>query len=277
MALRISSNIPSITAQRYFSKAEDRAEHSLQALASGSRIVRAGDDAAGLAISENLRAQLSGIKQAESNASNATSLVQVAEGALNEQTNILIRLRELGIQSASDTVSDVEREYLEVEFNSLLAEFDRIAHATRFGNRQLLVGGNEIYEIHVGPSATEENIIRYQLDDDSRADAIGISGLSIVDQDSARDTLESIDEGLSRIGTIRAKYGAFQSRFQSATNNLGVQYENVSAARARLYDVDVAEESAELASAKVNQDAALSVLAQANTFPARAVRLISQI
>lgn len=277
MALRISSNIASIAAQRHYNKAEQSAEHSLKALASGSRIVNAGDDAAGLAISENLRAELSGLKMSKYNAENAVSMIQVAEGSLNEQTNILIRLRELGIQAASDTVSDQERSYLDLEFTNLVQEFDRIANATSFGSRKLLTGSGADYEFHIGPTAESHNIVKYSIDDDTRASSLGLDGLSVGDKGSARDTMQGIDQALQAISTVRAKYGAFQSRFNAATNNLAVQIENVSSARARIYDVDVAEETATLAASNIKQNAGVAVLANANIWPERALKLITNV
>jgi flagellin len=277
VALRISSNIASIAAQRHYNKAEQAAEHSLKALASGSRIVQAGDDAAGLAISENLRAQISGIKMAKYNSENAVSMIQVAEGSLNEQTNVLIRLRELGIQAASDTVSDTEREYLELEFTNLVQEFDRIAQSTTFGSRKLLTGSGAEYEFHIGPTSESHNIVKYAIDDDTRAGTLGLDSLSVADKSSARDTMQSLDEALKSLSSVRAKYGAFQSRFNAATNNLAVQAENMSSARARIYDVDVAEETAALAAANIKQNAGVSVLANANVWPERALKLIQNV
>ncbi len=277
MALRINTNVASIAAQRQLDISQRRTEHALKALSSGSRIVNAGDDAAGLAISENLRGQLAGLKMARYNAENATSLIQVAEGGLNEQTNIIIRLRELGIQAASDNVSDTERGYLNQEFTNLVSEFDRVATTTAFGHKKLLTGSGEKFEFHIGPDAGEENIVRYQLDSDSRASTVGISGLRVDDQDDARDALQSIDEGLDKLSAIRASFGAIQSRFQAAASNLAIQSENVAAARSRIYDVDVAHETAELASAAVTQNAGVAVLAQANQMPERATRLITSV
>jgi len=277
MPLRINTNVASLAAQRQLDKSQAKTEHALKALASGNRIVNAGDDAAGLAISENLKGQLAGIKQARYNSENAVSLIQVAEGGLNEQNNILVRLRELGIQGASDNITDVERGYINQEFTNLVDEFDRIAKTTSFGQKKLLMGSNEEFEFQVGPEAGEENIIRYTLDSDTQAATLGISGLSITDKGDARSSLESIDEALQTISGVRANFGAFQSRFQAATSNLDIQYENISAARSRIADADVAAETAALTSASVTQSAGVAVLAQANALPERATRLISQI
>ena len=275
MGLRINTNIASVSAQRVLSKQQNRLEHSQQALASGSRIVRAADDAAGLAISENIRGQVAGIKMARNNAFNAQSLIQVSEGGLNEISNILIRLRELGVQAASDTVSDVEREFLDQEAQQLVAESDRIAKSTRFGNKALLDGSGEEMEYHVGPFANEdENVIRYNISADATTSTLGVDGASIGDKDSARDTLSSVDEALVQIGKMRADFGAVQSRLQMTTSNLDIQYENLSAAKSRIADADIAYETSEMTSAQILQSASVGVLAQANQNGTAALRLI---
>jgi flagellin len=277
MGLRINTNIASITAQRNLGRSQDRQEHALAALASGNRIVRAGDDAAGLAIAENLRGQLSGIRKARENSNNATSLIQVAEGGLNEQANILIRMRELGIQASSDNISDVERGFLNNEFSQLLSEFDRIAKTTRFGDKSLLDGNGGKFTFHVGAFAGKENRIDYTLDADSTAGTIGIDGLEITDRDGAEDTLGEIDKAVVKLSAIRANFGAIQSRLQATTSNLDTQYENLAASRARLADADIAYETAELTQAQVLQNAGIGVMAQANALPERANKLIAMI
>ncbi len=275
MGLRINTNVASIAAQRTLGKQQSRLEHSQQALSSGSRIVKAADDAAGLAISENIRGQVVGIKMARNNAYNAQSLIQVSEGGLNEINNILIRLRELGVQAASDTVSDVEREFLDQEAQQLTSEADRIAKSTRFGNKQLLDGTGEELEYHVGPFAGDENVIKYNINADATASAIGIDGLSVSDKDGARDTLSQVDEALVMLGKMRADFGAVQSRLQMTTSNLDIQNENLSAARSRIADTDVAYESAEMASAQILNQASVAVLAQSNQNGSAALRLLA--
>ncbi|MBK7843754.1 MAG: flagellin FliC [Bdellovibrionales bacterium] len=275
MGLRIHTNIASISAQRQLTKQQNRMEHAEQALASGSRIVTAADDAAGLAISENIRGQLAGIKMARNNAYNAGSLIQVSEGGLNEINNILIRLRELGVQAASDTVSEVERSFLNQEAQQMVDESDRIAKSTRFGNKTLLDGSGEELEYHVGPFSGEENIIRYKISADATASTLGIDGISVEDKDSARSTLEAVDQAIVKLGNLRADFGAVQSRLQITTSNLDIQNENLSAAKSRIRDADVAFESAELASAQVLQAASVSVLAAANQNGASALKLLN--
>lgn len=275
MGLRISTNVASIGAQRVLSKQQQRMEHAQSALASGSRIVKAADDAAGLAIGENVRGQMVGIKMARNNAYNAQSLIQVSEGGLNEINNILIRLRELGVQAASDTVSDTERDFLNMEAQQLTMEADRIAKTTRFGNKALLDGSGEELEYHVGPFADEDNVISYQMNADATASTLGISGLSVSDKGGARDTLQSVDEAIVKLSKMRADFGAVQSRLQMTTSNLDIQYENIAAARSRIMDADVAYESSEMTSAQILQNASVSVLAQSNQNGAAALKLLA--
>jgi flagellin len=274
MGLRISTNVASLNAQRQLGVQQKRNAHALAALSSGSRITSASDDAAGLAISENIRGQTRGIAQASSNASNAVSLIQVSEGGLNDINNILIRLRELGVQAASDTVSDVERGFLNKEATQLVQESDRISKSTRFGNKQLLDGSGGEFEFHVGAFAGPENRIKYTLSADATASNLGIDGLGVSSKDDARDALDSVDKALTKISEMRADFGAVQSRLQTTTSNLDTQFENLSAANSRLRDADVAHESAELAQSNILQQGAIAVMAQANQAPNAALRLL---
>ncbi len=275
MGLRISTNVAAINAQRQLSTQQTRGSHALAALSSGSRIVNAADDAAGLAISENIKGQNRGLLQARQNAFNAVSLVQVSEGGLNEINNILIRMRELGVQAASDNIGDTERQFLDKEVQQLVLEADRIAKTTRFGSKTLLDGTGEEMEFHVGPFGDDDNIIRYQMSADATIGALGVDGVSVEDKSSARSLLGSVDEALVEIGKMRADFGAVQSRLNTTTSNLDIQYENLSAAFSRIRDADIARESAELASSNILQQAAVSVMAQANQQPASALRLLA--
>lgn len=274
MGLRISTNVAAINAQRQLSTQQKRNSHALAALSSGSRIVNAADDAAGLAISENIKGQTRGIAIARQNAFNAISLVQVSEGGLNEINNILIRLRELGVQAASDNVGDTEREFLNTEATQLIDESNRIAKTTRFGNKKLLDGSGEELQFHVGPFGDPDNVISYKTDANATTAAIGIDGISVATKDSARTTLQTVDDALIKLGKMRADFGAVQSRLNTTVSNLDIQYENLSAANSRLRDADVAYESAELASSSILQNAAVSVMAQANQQPSSALRLL---
>lgn len=274
MGLRISTNMASISAQRVLQVQQKRMESATQKLASGSRIVQAADDAAGLAISESLKGQIRGIAQARNNAFNAGSAIQVSEGGLNEINNILIRLRELGIQAASDNIGERERGFLNEESKQLLQEADRIARTTRFGDKLLLDGSGGEQTFHVGAFAGEDNTITYSLSTDARASELGIDSISMEDKGSAADSLAVVDEAIAKIGTMRANFGSIQSRLNATTSNLDIQYENLSAANSRLRDTDVAKETSEIASAQILQQASVSVLAQANQYPGVALKLI---
>lgn len=275
MGLRISTNIASINAQRQLGTQQKRNQHALSALSSGSRIVNASDDAAGMSISENIRGQTRGIAMARQNAFNASSLVQVSEGGLNEINNILIRLRELGVQAASDNIGDVERGFLDTEAQQLISESDRIAKTTRFGSRTLLDGTGEELEFHVGPFGDDDNIIRYNYAADARTSALGIDGASIQEKGGARDLLGQVDEAITKIGKMRADFGAVQSRMNATVSNLDIQYENLAAAGSRIRDADVAFETSEMAASSILQQASIGVLAQANQMPSAALRLLS--
>jgi flagellin len=274
MSFRISSNVSALTAQRNLGNAQRITDKALKALGSGSRVSDPADDAAGFAISQSLKSQLSGIKQARYNAEGATSFIQTAEGSLNEQNNILIRLRELSVQSASDSIGDNEREYIEKEFSQLNAEFDRIALSTRYGGKQMLTGSNEEFEFHVGAFRGPENIIKFQLEANTTADQVGISSLNVLDKSSAKDSLDSIDEALSLVMDARASFGAMQSRFQFTIDSLSAQYENIESARSLIADVDFAEEVTNLTKGQIMQQVGVSVLAQANSSHTNALRLI---
>lgn len=275
MALRIGTNVAAISASRQLSKNSEDLQDSLMRLSSGSRIVQPGDDAAGFAISEQLRGQERGLMQARRNADNAVGLIQVAEGGLSEQNNIVVRLREIAVQAASDTVSDNEREFLDTEFQQLIAESDRIASSTRFGQKQLLAGSNETFDFYVGTSGDpKSDVITYKLDADTKSGSLGLSGMSVSDQSDARSVLSDLDESLTKLAKTRAGFGAIQGRLEIASNNLDTQRENVAGARSRISDVDVAEESSNLARAQVLQDLGIAVLAQANQNPGRALKLL---
>ncbi len=276
MGLRINTNIASIDAQRQLAKNQHRLEHAQEALASGNRIIHASDDAAGLAISENIRGQVAGLKMAKQNALNATSMLQISEGGLNEISNILIRIRELGVEAASDTVSHTERKYLNEEAQQLKQESNRIAMSTRFGKKRLLAGDDGGYmEFQVGPFAGKNNRVKAMMIADARNSTLGIDGVSVADKSSARDTLVAVDAAINKVSKIRADFGAVQSRLQTVNDNVEIQYENLSAAKSTISDADIAYESAEAASAQILHQAAINTLAQANTNGMAALKLIN--
>ncbi len=274
MGLRIATNMASIASQRALGMQSKRQEHASQALASGSRIVRASDDAAGLAISEGMKSEIRGTAMARNNAFNAISAIQVGEGGLAETTNLLTRLRELGVQSASDTIGEKERAYLQQEASSIGEEIDRIAKTTKFGDKNLIDGSSPVFEFHVGTNAGKENIITFKADGNASSAELGLDSIDISDKGGARDLLTILDTALAKVSKFRAGFGAMQSRLESTVNGLDLRSENLSAAKSRITDADVAKESSELASANMLQNAALTVLAQANQQPMVAMKLI---
>jgi flagellin len=275
MGLRIGTNVPSLTVQRNIQNTQEEQARSLARLSSGQRIVNAGDDAAGLAISSNLEAEVRGLKQSSRNAGDGISFVQTAEGGLNEVSNILIRLRELGVQAGSDTIGNEERGFLNKEFQSLKSEVDRISKVTKFNGRELLSGSGSELSFQVGTHKGEENRITFRTDQaNSSADNLGISGSGVSSKDDALDGLEDVDNALKKVNEFRAGLGAIQNRLHSANNEIGMQIENVSEARSRIADTDLAEESSKLARTNVLQNAGIAVLAQANATPQGLLRLL---
>ncbi|HRK08321.1 MAG TPA: flagellin [Pseudobdellovibrionaceae bacterium] len=278
MGLRINTNVASLNAQRNLLGTKWGLDKSLERLSSGYRINRAGDDAAGLAISENLRAQIRGLKQASRNAQDGVSLVQVAEGGLNEISSIMIRLRELAVQAASDTIGPVERQFLNVEYDQLVSEIDRIADGTEFNGTQLLSGTGSVLDFQVG-TRNDPNIDRLTFDAskaDANSAALGINLTSVADKASAQNSLSAIDAAIVSVSAMRADFGAIQNRLQSTIGNLAVSVENLSAANSRIRDVDVAEETAELTRNNILLQAGTSVLAQANQTSNTALSLLNR-
>jgi flagellin len=278
MGLRINTNVSSLNAQRNLSGTRLNQQKTLEQLSSGQRINRAGDDAAGLAISENLKAQIRGLGQAERNAQDGISLVQIAEGGLSEVSNIMIRLRELAVQSASDTIGATERKFLNVEFEQLTAEVDRIANSTEFNRVPLLNGTGAVFDIQIG---TRNDPLADRLTfDASSADinvaALGLNLASVSDKISSQNSLSAIDQAITSVSSIRADFGALQNRLQSTINNQQISIENLSAANSRVRDADIAKTTAELTKNNILMQAGTSVLAQANQSSTSALQLIQQ-
>lgn len=278
MGLRINTNTASLNSQRVLWGTKLALDKSMERLASGYRINRAGDDAAGLAISENLRAQIRGLKQATRNAQDGISLVQVAEGGLNEVSSILIRLRELSVQAASDTIGPVERQFLNVEYDQLVSEIDRIADGTEFNGTQLLSGVGSILDFQVGTRNNPE-IDRISFDAskaDANSAALGINLTSVADKASAQNALSAVDTAITAVSAMRADFGAIQNRLQTTVSNLQIAVENMSAANSRIRDVDVAEETSEMTRNNILLQAGTSVLAQANQSANTALALLNK-
>ena len=275
MGLRISTNIPSLNAVRNLQKNSDESAKSFSRLSSGNRIVGAGDDAAGLSISQKLEAEVRGLKQAARNANDGVSLVQTAEGSMNEISNILIRLRELGVQAASDTIGDDERGFIDKEAQQLKQEIQRISEVTSFNGKSLLNGSLGDVNFQVGAHKGDNQKITFNAsDNEASLSKLGVSGVSVASKGDALDALETIDAAIGKVNNSRAEFGAIQNRLHSAANALGVNIEAMSSARSRIADTDIAEESSRLVKNAILQDAGVAVLAQANQAPAKALRLL---
>ena len=276
MGLRISTNVQSLRAQNALSKVDGAKSATMEKLASGSRINKAGDDAAGLAISEKLKANIRGTMQASRNAGDGISMIQTAEGGLNEVSNILVRLRELSVQSASDTIGSEERKFSDLEFKQLTNEVERIATSTQFNGRNLLSGEGEKLDFQIGVmnDAKNDRLSYMPQESSARAKDLGIEGLTVSTKADSQENLEKIDTAINGVNANRASLGALQNRLQSTISNLEVRTENLSAANSRIRDADVAFESAEMAKGNILSAASTAVLAQANQSGGSALKLI---
>jgi flagellin len=276
MGFRINTNVASLQAQTSLNKVQKDSQESFAKLSSGSRITRSSDDAAGLAISEKLKAEIRSQQQATRNANDGISMIQVAEGGLNETSNILTRLRELAMQSASDTLGDQEREMTNLEYQQLKSEMSRISQVTEFNGKKLLDGNSEKYEFQVG-SKNDEFQDRIAFEGsylDASLNSMGIEGAQVSTKEAAQDSLASIDGAIEKISGQRAILGATQNRLNSTVANLQVSVENMSAANSRIRDIDYAEETAKQARNQIISSASTSVLAQANMAGQNALKLI---
>ena len=306
MGLRIRTNVQSLMAQRHFGLSGERVKKETEKLASGYRINHGADDAAGFAIAEVLKADVRSLTQARRNANDAVSLVQTAEGGLDEINNILVRLRELGVQAASDTIGGRERRYLNEEYMALKDEVDRIAVSTEFNGTRLLAGNAELpeelrkdhnwspLEIQVGKdymnvadslqANNPVNIIRMNMDtfnamtDGEHSLGLGNSqnseGTRVDTKVAAQQSIATIAKAMESVASYRGTLGSLQNRLESTDRNLAIQVESLSAARSRIKDADFAAESAELTQSNIMQQAGASVLVQANQLPQIALKLL---
>ncbi len=276
MGLRIATNVSAISAQHSMATSTRELSKSMAQLSSGSRITKSGDDAAGLAISENLKSQLRSYSQAGRNLSDGISFVQVAEGGLNETSNILTRMRELGIQASSDTISDKERVMVNNEVQQLKSEVDRISQTVKYGNQALLNGTGGKVEIQAGIQNDPSNDrISY---DASKANAtasnLGIDDFDYSTKEGAQSALGTLDKAQSSVNGFRATLGALQNRFEASLNNNGTMVENLSAANSRIRDADIAESSSNMTKNNILLAASNATLVQANMVPNMALKLI---
>lgn len=276
MGMRVTTNLSAINAQRNLVGSQRSINKSMAQLASGSRINIAADDAAGLAISERLKASIRSARQANRNANDGISMVQTAEGGLNEIGNIVTRLRELGIQAASDTVGGVERGFLDKEVQQLKSEIQRISTSTKWGTTNLLDGSTPAFDFQVGiyNNAEEDRITFASSENNAQLDALGLAGLDYTTKEGAQEALNLLDSAQNSINGSRANLGALQNRLTSTVDNLGVLEENMSAANSRIRDTDVAMASSEMVRNNILLQAGTSTLSQANQVNQLALKLI---
>ena len=276
--LSINTNVTSINAQRSLGVTQMKLSENYGRLSSGNRINRASDDAAGLAISERFKSQIRSYAQAERNAMDAISLLQTAEGAMDEITGVLTRIRELAIQGANGTLGSTERGYLDQEKTALIAEIDRIAQVTEFNGQTLLNGGGTgvVFEFQVGIDGTINDRIAVSVSDMTTATlgGGGLSAISLSTQTGSRSALTNLDLAIDAVSTARAALGVSQNRMVVTIANLGSTRENVVAANSRIRDVDVAEASADMTKYNILMQSGVSVLAQANQMPQYALKLL---
>ena len=276
MPLVISTNVASLNAQKNLRGTQKAMDQSLARLSSGFRINQAADDAAGLAISENLKGQIRGLGQASRNANDGISLVQVAEGGLNEVSSMLIRLRELAVQAASDTIGDTERKFTDVEYQQLKSEIQRIAEVTNFNGYDLLNGTAGQVDIQVGVhnDPFKDRISFNASAANATIESLGIVGESVATKEQAQNSISVVDTAMTTVNAMRANFGAMQNRLNSTVANIAVSHENLSAANSRIRDADIAAESSELTRNSILVQAGTSVLAQANQAQQVALKLL---
>ena len=278
MALSINTNVASLNAQRNLSVSQSQLNKSMQRLSSGLRINSAADDTAGLAISENLRGQVRSMNQASRNANDGVSMIQTAEGALNETSAILVRMRELAQQASTGTVGTTEKGYVQAEFSKLSSEIDRISKTTEFNGTQLLDGSISTtttkMDFQIGTRNTTDDRIGFTAGKMDSSSMGLTSSIKVDTAANAQTALTAIDAAIASVSSTRGDLGATQNRLQSTINNLQVASENTSAAESRIRDVDVASETAIMTRNNILTQAGTSILSQANQAPQQALSLL---
>ena len=287
MALRINYNYESVSAQRNLTGTQSSFFKAIEQLSSGLRINKASDDAAGLAVSEKLKNQVRGLNQAQRNAQDGVSLIQTAEGALNETHSLLSRMRELAVQSANDTLSNSDRLHLQAEVNQLLSEVDRIGNSTQFNNVVLLnnntaAGGVGVgaFKFHIGANAETTSMVGanevslYSSTLNATASGLSITTVSVSTQSSSNAVISALDAAVETVSTQRGLMGAMQNRLEHSIESLAVASENAGAANSRIRDADVAKAVSEMVRTQILQQSTMAVLAQANQAPQMALQLL---
>ena len=273
MGIRINTNVSSLNTQRHLATSSSNFAKSMEKLSSGLRINRAGDDAAGLAISEGLKADIRALDQAGRNAADGISLVQTGEGALDEVSSILLRMKELAEQSLNGTLSDTDRGYLDAEYTALSSEIDRISDSTEFNGVSLLDGSLDV-DIQVGIGTAASDSVNVALSDDMDATGLGIAA-AVDTAGNASTAMGEIDAAIATVTGARADFGAVQNRMESSIRAINMTSENLSAANSRIRDVDIAKETSRMTSYQILQQAGVSMLAQANMSSGLAMALLS--
>ena len=271
--MRIQHNIPALSSHRNLTNNNSAVSKNLEKLSSGYRINRAGDDAAGLAISEKMRAQITGLQTAQKNAEDGVSLVQTAEGALTEVHSMLNRMVELATQAANGTYSDENRKEMQKEIKALNAEIDRIGTTSNFNGTKLFDGKTTSIDLHVGESSDSSNQIAVTLAAMSSTD-IGVDGIDVSTAANAKTAIDTINTAIDKISSMRSDFGALQNRLEHTINNLGVQTENITAAESRIRDVDMAKEMMAYTKNNILVQASQAMLAQANQIPQGVLQLL---
>ena len=284
MPIRIFNNTASVNAQNLLGQNNNRLSNSVERISSGLRINKAADDAAGLAISEGLRSDIRTLRQAVRNSNDGVSLINIAEGALNEQGGMLIRLRELASQAATGTTGSTERATIQLEFNALRNEIDRITHTTRFNDQNLIDGSlassvssaNQIF-IQVGMDNNANSRINLNEQLDLKAitvSALNIDSLSVTGANGALDALEAINTAIGSVTAIRGQVGSVQNRLVRTISNLNISVENLQAAESQIRDADIAEEVALLTRNQIMVQASTAMVGQANLIPQSVLQLL---
>lgn len=273
MAITINTNLASINTQRHLRNATAEFSKSMEKLSSGMRITRAGDDAAGLAISEGIKADIRALNQASRNAADGISMLQSAEGAMDEISNILQRMKELAAQSLNGTLGPNERDYLNIEYQELISEIDRISETTDFNGQKMLDGTAGVLTFQVGITALPSDRIAVDLSANQDAGSLGIAA-NILDVAGANAALAEVDTAIDNVVRSRAGWGAVQNRLGSTIRNIDTMSENLAAANSRIRDVDVAYETSRMTSYQILQQAGVSMLTQANLVPGLALSLL---
>lgn len=271
MALTVNTNMTSIYSMGYLDKTTHSLQGTFNRISSGLRINTAGDDAAGLAVAENLDAVARSLRQASRNTNDGISVIQTAEGATNEVANIIKRMRELAVQSASDTLANTERAFIDDEYQQLSSEIDRIANITSFNGVQLLDGSGNI-DVQVGAENTANDLITIIVGD-LRSSALALPA-DLLTSTAARAALDDLDTALGTVNSVRSNYGAVQNRLESTLRNLTTYTQSLGAAESRIRDADFAFESSEMAKFQTMQQAGVAVLGQANQLSSAALRLL---